>query len=81
MVIIICRVSCSNYLYIKPESQKPNCQAQVPSPVPFNPIPNPEQSKSKSKSNWDWGDTIITWATTHPTPPTPLITFNHEGVL
>ena len=49
------------------------CQALVPSPVPLD--PNPKQSQINS--NWDWGDTIITWVT----HPTPLITFNKEGVI
>ena len=47
-----------------------NCQALVPSP----PVPSP-----KSPIQGTGADNKVLWATTHP--PTPPITFKHEGVL
>ena len=52
------------------------CQARVQSP---NRKPTKSPKEEKKKGFGLRGDTIITWAT-HP-PPTPPITFNHEGVL
>ena len=49
-----------------------NCQAQVRSP---------KVKSSKVKIKRTWADTIITWATTHPTHPPQPLTFKHEGVL
>ena len=59
------------------------CQAlvQVPNPLSQQ-APNPDPKvrtslKTQEPNSLDWADTIITWASHHPT--TPPTTFKHEG--
>ena len=59
-------------------------ELSIPSPKtgPLRPKPNPKPVQNQNPSPIGTGaDSIITWATTHPTPPPHHPTFKHEGVL
>ena len=63
-----------------------NCQAlvqvRVQALVQTGPQSRIKVTQKKKKEGFGpWTDPKITWATHHPTPPHPPITFEHEGVL